>query len=249
MIANQIEVPSLQDSGTIACTAVVVGESAVGEDQRALSAEMTAREGMATSNDGAADIGSEDSREVIVLDISPMEEDGAELIRQIQQSSQMPIIVLSAGKTNHLKLVDENGQAEGSPQLENQARLRIVRCRMVGGAMTNTGSVFQVGDLRIDLVRRFVTVRGEPVRLSRNEFRLLSAFVRNAGKTLTGRQLLDEAFGAETKKTEHYLRMYIMLLRRRIERNAGKPRYILTDRNRGYRLAAPEALSVMKRPA
>jgi two-component system, OmpR family, KDP operon response regulator KdpE len=95
-----------------------------------------------------------------------------------------------------------------------------------------------------------VSVRGVAGRLSKNEFRLLAAFVRNAGQTLTGRQLLEESFGADTTKTEHYLRMYIMLLRRRIERNAGKPRYILTDRNRGYRLAAPQQVGfAMKRPA
>ena len=185
----------------------------------------------------------ESNDEVIVLDITPTEEDGAEVIRQIQQSGQMPIIVLSSGKrTEGLKLAGE---------MDPQARLRVVRCRMVGTApAANNSSIFQCADLRVDLVRRFVTVRNEPVRLSKNEFRLLSAFVRNAGKTLTGRQLLEESFGPDTTKTEHYLRMYIMLLRRRIERNPGKPRYILTDRNRGYRLASAQQVGfAMKRPA
>ena len=218
----------------IPCVAVMVNDGEVAEASVAASikAEAARLERRPESNE-----------EVIILDITPTEEEGAELIRQIQQSGQMPIIVLSSGKrTEGLKLA-----GTGEPQ----ARLRVVRCRTVGAApAANNTSVFQCGDLRVDLVRRFVTMRGEPIRLSKNEFRLLSAFVRNAGQTLTGRQLLEESFGPDTTKTEHYLRMYIMLLRRRIERNAGKPRYILTDRNRGYRLVSAQQIGfAMKRPA
>jgi two-component system KDP operon response regulator KdpE len=217
----------------IPCAAIVVHEGDVSASSVVANVKAVAAQ---------VDRAPESTDEVIILDITPTEEEGAELIRQIQQSGQMPIIVLSSGKrTEGLKLAGE---------MEPQARLRVVRCRMVGATPANNASIFQCADLRVDLVRRFVTVRGEPIRLSKNEFRLLSAFVRNAGKTLTGRQLLEESFGPDTTKTEHYLRMYIMLLRRRIERNAGKPRYILTDRNRGYRLASPQQVGfAMKRPA
>ncbi|MGN6368573.1 MAG: winged helix-turn-helix domain-containing protein [Phycisphaerae bacterium] len=222
----------------IPCSALVVND-----------AEVPATSVVATIKAEAAhlDHGTDPADEVIVLDVTPTEEEGAELIRQIQESGQMPIIVLSSGKrTETLKLSADTDTASPS-----KTRLRVVRCRMLGAAPAQANpSLFQCGDLRVDLLRRFVTLRGEPVRLSKNEFRLLAAFVRNAGKTLTGRQLLEESFGPDTTKTEHYLRMYIMLLRRRIERNAGKPRYILTDRNRGYRLASPAQIGfAMKRPA
>jgi two-component system KDP operon response regulator KdpE len=223
--------------GYIPCAAIVVDDGDV--PAASIAANVKAEVAQVEATGGSHE-------EVIVLDVTPTEEEGAEVIRQIQQSGQMPIIVLSsARRAEGLKLAVSDGEPEP------RARLRVVRCRMVGAVhSTNSASVFQCGDLRVDLVRRFVSIRGEPIRLSKNEFRLLSAFVRNAGKTLTGRQLLDESFGPDNTKTEHYLRMYIMLLRRRIERNAGKPRYILTDRNRGYRLASPQQVSfAMKRPA
>jgi two-component system, OmpR family, KDP operon response regulator KdpE len=225
-------------AGSIPCAAIMINDADAPPASVAANVRAEVAQVEAVSNP---------DQEVIVLDVTPAEEEGADLIRQIQQSGQMPIIVLSSGKRSEgLKLT-----GEGRDETEPHARLRVVRCRMVGAAQPpDNPSIFQCGDLRVDLVRRFVTVRGEPIRLSKNEFRLLSAFVRNAGKTLTGRQLLEESFGPDTTKTEHYLRMYIMLLRRRIERNAGKPRYILTDRNRGYRLASPQQINfAMKRPA
>ena len=243
MTANDAPSPSPASSlnvvaGTIPCAAIVVNDAEALESS--VAANVKAEAAQVEAMGVAAGRGADAKEEVIVLDITPTEEEGAELIRQIHQSGQMPIIVLSTGKrTDGLKLAGDS-----------EARLRVVRCRMVGPSPANNPSIFQSGDLRVDLVRRFVTVRGEPIRLSKNEFRLLSAFVRNAGKTLTGRQLLEESFDPDTTKTEHYLRMYIMLLRRRIERNAGKPRYILTDRNRGYRLATTQQMAfAMKRPA
>ena len=73
------------------------------------------------------------------------------------------------------------------------------------------------------------------VRLSRNEYRFLSVLVRSEGKTLTASDLMATVFGVERKRSSHYVRMYISLMRRRLERDPRNPRHIITEHRRGYR--------------
>jgi len=97
----------------------------------------------------------------------------------------------------------------------------------------------QVGDLTVDLEKRLVLVRGEHVALTPHEYGMLALFARNVGKLLTHRTILREVWGAGYGDESHYLHVYISQLRRKIEAEPTRPRYLLTEPGAGYRLVEP----------
>jgi two-component system KDP operon response regulator KdpE len=97
-------------------------------------------------------------------------------------------------------------------------------------------SVVETGDLRIDLSARRVLRRGEEVRLTRTEYRLLAALAQHAGKVLTHRQLLREVWGPGSVQETQYLRVYMAQLRHKLEDDPARPRHFLTETGVGYRL-------------
>jgi len=102
-----------------------------------------------------------------------------------------------------------------------------------------TGGVVEPGDLVVDLERRLVTLRGEPVALTPTEFELLRLFVRNEGKLLTHPTILREVWGPRYGTESHYLHVYVSQLRRKIEPDPARPRFLLTEPAAGYRLVRP----------
>jgi two-component system KDP operon response regulator KdpE len=98
--------------------------------------------------------------------------------------------------------------------------------------------VLRFGELQVDLARRLVTLGGEPVHLTRTEYGLLEAFVRNPGKLLTHQWLLREVWGRGYGEESHYLRVYVRALRRKLGDHAAAPALILTEPGVGYRWIA-----------
>ena len=94
-----------------------------------------------------------------------------------------------------------------------------------------------------ELVRRIVRVNDAQVRLSPKQYRLLQILVTNAGKVVTHRQLLQEIWGAAHRDDVQYLRVFIRKLRRRLEADPARPRYLLTELGVGYRLRTPDQLA------
>ncbi len=117
------------------------------------------------------------------------------------------------------------------------ARLRAALRR----ADAPTDPVVEVGELRIDLEKRAVSVAGVPVQLTPHEFALLRVLARNPGKLLTHGMLLREVWGRGYGDESHYLHVYVSQLRRKLEPDPARPRFILTEPGAGYRLAVPEA--------
>jgi two-component system KDP operon response regulator KdpE len=115
------------------------------------------------------------------------------------------------------------------------ARVRVVLRRLVTNPETGE-AVFERDGLKVDLARREVHVEGSLVHLTPNEFRLLATLVKHAGRVLTHRQLLKEVWGPGSGEETHYLRVYMNQLRRKIEADSTKPRYLLTEMGVGYRL-------------
>jgi two-component system KDP operon response regulator KdpE len=93
-----------------------------------------------------------------------------------------------------------------------------------------------VGDLLIDLENRRVMRDGEEVHLTPNEYKLFAYLMKNAGKALTHRQLLKEVWGPAHATQTQYLRVYMVQLRHKLERDAARPRYLVTEPGVGYRL-------------
>src|SRR5581483_7043653 len=103
-------------------------------------------------------------------------------------------------------------------------------------------SVVRLGGLEVDLARRLVRSGGQAVQLSPKQYRLLRILVANAGKVVTHEQLLTEMWGPAHSEDPQYLRIFVRKLRRRIEPNPSRPRYLLTELGVGYRLRTPDQL-------
>jgi two-component system KDP operon response regulator KdpE len=181
--------------------------------------------------------------DAILLDLGLPDMDGIEVTRRLREWTRTPIIVLSARGQEQDKIAALDAGADdyltkpfGMGELLARIRVALRHRNRVAGE--GGESVFSTGDLSVDLSRREVRVDGEEVRLTPTEYNLLAALVRNAGKVLTHSQLLKEAWGPTHLSQTHYVRIFMSQLRRKIERNPARPRYLITEPGVGYRLRA-----------
>jgi two-component system KDP operon response regulator KdpE len=176
--------------------------------------------------------------DLVILDLGLPGIDGVEVTRRLREWTEIPIVVLSVRDRETDKIAALDAGADdyltkpfGAGEL--MARLRAA-LRRVGPSSGE--AVFAVGDLAVDLSRRLVTVKGEPVALTPTEYDLLRVLVTHAGKVVTQRQLLRDVWGIGYEDEAHLLRVNISNLRRKIEPDASRPRYLLTEPGVGYRL-------------
>jgi two-component system, OmpR family, KDP operon response regulator KdpE len=180
--------------------------------------------------------------DLVILDLGLADIDGLTLLGAIRQRhDSLPIIVLSsrgdeAGKVAALDLGADDYVTKPFGMDELLARMRAALRHQL--QVQGERPVFQVGGLRVDLVRRIVSVGGKEVKLSPKEYDLLRLLVQHAGKVLTHRFLLQQLWG-EPADTQ-YVRVYVRQLRRKIEADPERPAYLLTETGIGYRLRAPD---------
>jgi len=179
---------------------------------------------------------------LIILDLGLPDIDGLELLRRIRHCEEgLPVVVLSsrgdeAGKVAALDLGADDYVTKPFGMDELFARMRAALRHQL--QVQGERPVFQVGDLSVDLVRRIVRLGDREVKLSPKEYELLRLLVQHAGKVLTHRFLLQELWDEPTDT--QYLRVYVRQLRRKIEMDSERPRYLLTETGIGYRLRAPD---------
>ncbi|MGB8645389.1 MAG: response regulator [Anaerolineae bacterium] len=176
--------------------------------------------------------------DVIVLDLGLPDMDGVQVTRLLREWTQIPIIILSVRGAEEDKVAALDAGADdyltkpfGSREL--LARLRAALRRTVQAAGE---PVFTVDGLTVDLAHRLVTVGGREVQLTPTEYELLRVLVANAGKVLTHHQLLREVWGVGYQDEMHMLRVNVSNLRRKLEPDVTRPRYIITEPGVGYRL-------------
>lgn len=179
--------------------------------------------------------------DVVILDLGLPDLDGLEVIRRLREWSHVPIIVLSARGQERDKVAALDAGADDYVSKpfavgELLARLRVALRHAAGGESGEP--TFAVGGLRVDQVKRHVQLDGKDVHLTPIEYRLLTALVKHAGRVLSQRHLLKEVWGPAHTDQAHYLRVYMGALRRKLERDPARPRYLLTEAGVGYRLAA-----------
>ena len=179
--------------------------------------------------------------DVVILDLGLPDRDGLDLTRDVREWSGVPIVVLSAREREHDKVAALEAGADdyltkpfGIGELI--ARLRVALRHAALAEVPAGEAVFTTGDLKVDLVRRLVFVGEREVRLTPIEYRLLAVLVKHAGKVLTHRQLLHEVWGPEYGDENHYVRVYVAQLRRKLEVDSARPRYLRTEPGVGYRL-------------
>ena len=178
--------------------------------------------------------------EIVVLDLGLPDSDGKDVIRQVRQWSDVPIIVLSAREREAEKIEALDLGADDFVNKpfgvgELMARLRAaLRHRAQRQGET---PVLSVGDVEIDAVRHRVTRDGQEIKLTRKEFELLASLARHAGKVMTHRQLLSAVWGPAHAQDTQYLRVYVGQLRQKLEADPDDPKIILTELGIGYRIA------------
>ena len=181
-----------------------------------------------------------DAPDIVVLDLGLPDGDGKDIIRQVREWSQVPIIVLSARdreaeKIEALDLGADDFVNKPFGVGELLARMRTaLRHRLEQEAET---PVLRTADLEIDSVRHRVMRSEGEIKLTPKEFELLSFLARHVGKVVTHRQILTAVWGPAHGADTQYLRVYIGQLRLKIERDPSEPRIIITEPGIGYRIA------------
>jgi two-component system KDP operon response regulator KdpE len=178
--------------------------------------------------------------DAVVLDLGLPDQDGLEVINRIREWSRVPIVVLSARGRESDKIAALDAGADDyltKPFSVGELLARVrVALRHASTVSETIDSPFQVGGLIADLGRRQVFVDDQEVRLTPTEYRLLAVLVRHAGRVVTHRQLLREVWGPDSVFENQYLRVYMGQLRRKIESDPARPRYLRTELGVGYRL-------------
>jgi two-component system KDP operon response regulator KdpE len=180
--------------------------------------------------------------DLVILDLGLPDMDGLDAVRRIREWSSIPILILSARGKERDKVAALDAGADdyvtkpfGMGELT--ARMRVALRHAERAGRSQEESTVVIGDLAIDLDRREVRIKDEKVRLTPIEYKLLRMLVRNAGKVVTHRQLLQEVWGPTFLEQTHYVRVYMQQLRNKLESIPARPRYLLTEPGVGYRLA------------
>ena len=178
----------------------------------------------------------------VILDLVLPGKSGDEVCRELRGWSDAAVVVLSVVGDEPDKVAALDAGADdyvtkpfGMDEL--LARLRAALRR----AQPESEPVLHVGDLEIDLEKQAVRSNGSLLQLTPHEFRLLRLFVLNEGKLLTHRKILSEVWGAAYQTESHYLHVYVSQLRRKIEPDPARPRYLLTETGAGYRFVEPKS--------
>ena len=178
--------------------------------------------------------------DLVILDVGLPDLDGIEVTRLLRRWTQLPIIVLSVRDQEADKIAALDAGADdyltkpfGVGELLARIRVALRRSHHHNGA-----AVFTNGELIVDFGRRLITVGGREVQLTPTEYDLLRLMVTHAGKVLTHQQLLQTIWGADYSAALHMLRVNISNLRRKLEPDPARPRYVITEPGIGYRLRA-----------
>jgi two-component system KDP operon response regulator KdpE len=178
--------------------------------------------------------------DAVILDLVLPDGSGVDVCRDLRSWTQAPVVVLSVVSDEREKVAALDAGADdyvtkpfGVDEL--LARLRAALRRAGPGLEP----LIEVGELVVDLEKRRVLLRGEPLQLTPHELELMCLFAQNEGKLLTHAMILREVWGPAYQTESHYLHVYVSQLRRKIEADPARPRYLLTEPGAGYRLVDP----------
>jgi two-component system response regulator RegX3 len=235
------------------------GRVTVIEDEASISDPLRSaleREGYAVSVEATGNGGLESVRasepDIVLLDLNLPDLDGRDVCRAIRQTSEVPIIMLTArgletDRVVGLELGADDYLVKPFSMAELLARIRAV-LRRTGPRAAPAGApapstAIHIGDLAIDSATRIATLAGEPLDLPRREFDLLHTLMAHAGNVLARNKLMDEVWGADWFGSSKTLDVHVAGLRRRLGDDAHEPRYIHTVRGVGFRFSSPAELA------
>jgi two-component system KDP operon response regulator KdpE len=178
--------------------------------------------------------------DAVILDLVLPDGRGTDIARELRTWSNVPIIVLSVigDESEKVAALDAGADDYVTKPFGIDELLARLRAALRRGEPSGE-PVVEIGALSIDLEKRAVHVDGALVQLTPHEFELLRALARNPGKLMTHSALLREVWGRAYGDESHYLHVYVSQLRRKLEPDPARPRYILTEPGAGYRLVDP----------
>jgi two-component system, OmpR family, KDP operon response regulator KdpE len=186
-------------------------------------------------------LGAQQPPDVVILELDLPDIDGQKVLQRLREFLTSPIIILSVRSQDVQKIIAlDNGADDYLTKPFSSGEL-LARIRVVlRNSKLNYNAQLQVyenGKLKVDLPARQVFADGKEVRLTPSEYRLLAILVQHVGTVLTHQFLLESLWGYQETPGRSHLRVFMASLRRKIELDPANPRYLLTERNIGYRLA------------
>ncbi len=180
--------------------------------------------------------------DMVVLDLGLPDCDGVNFIRNLRTWSDIPVLVLSARSNEADKVEALDAGADdyltkpfGAAELLARVRAQLRRRFLIGGSGS---TVIEFGKINVDLGKRIVKRAGEPLHLTPIEYRLLAYLIAHPDRVLTHRQLLQNVWGPSHVDDSHYVRVFMGLLRKKIEDDPSQPKHIVTEAGVGYRFIA-----------
>jgi two-component system KDP operon response regulator KdpE len=178
--------------------------------------------------------------DIIILDLGLPDMDGLEVINKLREWSAVPVIIISAREQegDKIKALDRGADDYLTKPFgvgELLARIRVALRHAVPKNKDQREAVFVAEDLKVDFLKRQVHIGAREIHLTPIEYRLLTVLVRNAGRVMTHRQILKEVWGPPYIEQTHYLRVFMNQLRKKIEADSTRPRFLLNEPGIGYR--------------
>ncbi len=178
--------------------------------------------------------------DLIILDLGLPDMNGLDVLRELREWTTVPIIVLSVRESENDKVaaLDLGADDYITKPFGMGELLARIRVAIRHAVKSDTEPVISCGSLTIDMAHRQVTVDKSEIRLTPTEYDLLKHLITHAGKVLTHRQLLKAIWGIDYQQKDHYLRVYIRQIRRKIEKDPTRPEFIITEPGVGYRFTS-----------
>jgi len=178
-------------------------------------------------------------QEIFLLDLGLPDMNGVDVLRQLREWTQAPIIILTVRESaaEKIEALDCGADDYVTKPFNTGELLARMRASLRRYHKTRADEpVFHSGELTVDLARRMVEVSGRPVKLTPKEYDLLRLFIQHAGKALTHRYILREVWGASHEEQTQYLRVYMARLREKLEQDPSARPLFLTEGGVGYRM-------------
>ena len=180
--------------------------------------------------------------DLVILDLGLPDIDGLEVLRRLREWSQVPVIVLTVRDREGDKVSALDGGADDyiTKPFSMGELLARIRVAMRHVAKSEDEPVLVFGDLTLDFARRVVLLKQQEIKLTPTEYEILKYLALHAGRVVTHSQLLRAVWGPNYQEHTQYLRVYVGQLRRKIEADQARPRFITTEPGVGYRFISAE---------
>jgi len=178
--------------------------------------------------------------QLVILDLGLPDKDGFSVLAEIRTWSSVPVIILSVrdSEDSIVKALDLGADDYVTKPFNTKELLARIRANIRRVQLIDNESIFENGNLKIDLVKRLVYKNNVELKLTNTEYLLLQIFFRNIDRILTQNYLLKEVWGPTHTEDTQYLRVFIGQIRKKIEDDAANPKYLVTDSGVGYRMIA-----------